>query len=260
MPAGHRIAVIGDVHGNLGAFEAARRTAVDSGCDEIVLLGDLLTYGVDTAAVVAAAAELCARAGVTLLRGNHDAEYLPGEAAPETGHRPAWVQESIDYTRACLPADAFARLPFVDAHRTHGIRFAHANPYGRDDWRYLNTIDEHAHALATLQREGDQVGVFGHTHRARIFTAGPDGPTLAFTPRASLRDAPGSGWILNAGSVGQPRDRPRTVHVLLVDVGSAGREVTFVPFTYDVEAHLRSLERAPLSPPTIRRLVGFHRD
>ncbi|HEX6588849.1 MAG TPA: metallophosphoesterase family protein [Longimicrobiales bacterium] len=260
MAGGHRIAVIGDVHGNAGAFDAAVRTAVASGFDELVLLGDLLTYGVDTAAVVDAAVRLCQRDDVTLLRGNHDAEYLPGQAARETGHRPAWVQESIDFTRGNLPADAFARLPFVDEHVSRGIRFGHANPFGRDDWRYLNTIEDHVAALAELERGGHALGVFGHTHRARLFSSGPDGTGLSFVPQAHLRPGAGVGYIVNAGSVGQPRDRPRTVHVLLIDATTDGYDVRFVPFDYDVAAHIRSLERAPLSPETIRRLVGFHRD
>ena len=255
-----RIAVIGDIHGNDPALDAALRAARNIGYDRLVLLGDLLTYGADTRAVVARVGELCAREPDTvLLRGNHDALYLSEGPRYDEHAMPAWIRESVAHTRASLDADAFDRLPFRDEARFGDVLFAHANPYGPDDWSYLNSEQEHARASDVLRERGFTVGVFGHTHRARVHSArGIERPD----PAASIRGgrSPDSTLILNAGSIGQPRDRPRDTWVLLLEPAAGATLARWTPFTYDVEAHVRALHEAPLSPDTRSRLIGFHED
>ena len=251
--AGERIAVLGDIHGNALALDAALATAERAGFDRLVLLGDLLTYGVDSDRVVERVATIADDPRVVLLRGNHDALYLP-LGGYEPAPRFPWVAESIEYTRLHAPLDRLAQLPFVDALGHGTVFFAHANPFGPGDWRYLNKAEDHEEARVVLQEQGLSVGVFGHTHRACVYLNGkllPAGSTTA--------DGRGT-VILNAGSVGQPRDRPRTTYVLLLDAAASAVQATFLPFTYDEREHVRRIMATSMTEETRVRLASFHLD
>ena len=76
------------------------------------------------------------------------------DSGRDAGELPDWIRESIGYTRAKLPVDEFRSLPFVDEHRSQDILFSHANPFGRDDWTYLNSCEDHERASAELERLG----------------------------------------------------------------------------------------------------------
>lgn len=254
-----RIAVIGDVHGNARALAAALAKAHESGCTEFVLLGDLLTYGLDTAPVVETVERLCAQSRVTLIRGNHDALYLGngGETNAYESKLPAWLRESIAHTRAALPRERFARLPFVDEYETAGLYFAHANPFGLSDWRYLNTDDDHREAIGVLQRRGALAGFFGHTHRPRVVRL--DGQQVVAMPlpatpfTLNVQQAP---YCINAGSIGQPRDAQRRVYIVVLDIAEKVG-VSFAEIGYDVAAFVRELSSSSLTDATRRELLKY---
>lgn len=255
----HRIAVIGDLHANLRALEAALAVVDEQGADEIVFLGDVLSYGVDVEAVTVRIAEVCARGTATLLRGNHDAMYLSAERVHTQAYEerlPAWLRETIAFTRERLPMTVFDALPFTDSRHVAGMLFAHANPFGRDDWRYLNSDSEHAEACAVLRQQELVAGVFGHTHRAKIY-AGALSAFLDIEMPLVLRQTDGP-FVLNAGSIGQPRSCvSHTVHVLFLERGAAGISTHFQPFAYDVSAHVAAVQASDMSSATVEKLVSF---
>lgn len=256
----HRIAVIGDIHANLPALEAALHEVSVCGADEVVFLGDLLSYGVDVAAVTERIAEICRNGRATLLRGNHDAMYLSADRERTVDYEsrlPEWLRETITFTRERLPVAEFNALPFIDAYRCGSIFFSHANPFGRDDWRYLNSEEDHAAACIALRENEFDCGVFGHTHRAKVFAGGP-AAFLDVSASPLLLPPEDGPFVLNAGSIGQPRSSySNIIYVLFISVAKNEITVDFRPINYEAHAHVFALKQSGMSAQTVHKLSSF---
>ncbi|MEO0606267.1 MAG: hypothetical protein AAF211_32865, partial [Myxococcota bacterium] len=154
--------------------------------------------------------------------------------------------------------DWFRSVPFVREAIDNGILLAHANPFG--NWRYVDGDEVYREAARVLARRGLSVGIFGHTHQCRFFTEPPRDRALgrhrlAWGPREA--GAMPEVRVLNAGSIGQPRDRTRTATMLRLKGSGRTGEATLHVVGYDVGRHLDRLRRLPLSPTTLDRLTSF---
>lgn len=257
---GYRFAVIGDIHANGRALEAALDIAKDAGYDELIFLGDILTYGVNVEAVIDRVAAECAK-NAQLLRGNHDALYLSSNSNYVDAYLeklPPWIRESVAFNKKSLPSGGVLSLPFVDSYVKDSIIFSHANPFGRDDWRYINSELDHNEVCDVLQKRGLRCGVFGHTHRARVFSCKPDNDYFvnASVDQIFLEDGC-SPYVINAGSVGQPRNKSKQVFVLFIDIHKERISVCFRELYYDVRSHVEELRSAGFQPETLDKLVSF---
>lgn len=256
-----RVAVLGDIHANMRALRAALKIVDGGGYDQLIMLGDLLTYGVDVAETVELVGERLASGRTTLLRGNHDALYRDLLAGNRTYHSqlPAWIKESVDWTLERLPLDAWRQLFFKDDLVIQRCLFSHANPFGSEKWQYLNTAAEHASAAEALLANGMNVGVFGHTHRAKWYRhfANHGG----FEPNQFGELDCLAVHVLNAGSIGQPRDSANQVAAVLwmtiPDDNIFAPSFKLQPFSWDVAGHMQGLAFSELSPATFARLAAF---
>lgn len=256
-----RVAVLGDIHANISALRAAFKIVDGGGYDRLVLLGDLLTYGVDVAEILELVGERLVGGRTTLLRGNHDALYrdlLLGKY-DYISQLPEWIRESIDWTLERLPLNTWNQLFFEDDLIIQQCLFSHANPFGPERWQYLNTEPEHASAAEALMAKGMHVGVFGHTHRAKWYRHLDNQGCFVSSPFGELDK--GKVHILNAGSIGQPRDKKNPVAAVLwmtisEDHITAPR-FKFEVFSWDLAAHIHGLASGMFSPATFMRLAGF---
>ncbi len=222
------IAVLGDVHANLAAFEAVLEAT--RGVDAYVFLGDYVGYGPQPREVLALARELVAGHRWWSVIGNHDRYALAGEHSwdgvevTSGGEWEAWTSEQLSaQDRAfleALPGALTVELPgtsgaSVTAHVEHNLPGAH---------RYLRPgTPEHEIAPLVSRREAE-LFLFGHSHVVIDRTV------------AGKR-------IINPGSVGQPRDGcPDAAYALWRPAG-----VTFHRLAYDVERTVRALEAMPMS-------------
>ncbi len=152
MTAPTRVAVVSDLHANALAVEAAFRAVDAASADRLVILGDLLTYGCEPAAVLDMVGARLARDSAVLIEGNHDAAYremLHGDESYLDGS-PDWVRDTFRWTAERVDLGAFATLPWQDETVVGDVLFTHANPFGARNWRYLNgdeTTVEAARAL-----------------------------------------------------------------------------------------------------------------
>jgi predicted phosphodiesterase len=201
-----KVAIISDIHGNRQAFEAVLKDIADASVTEVWCLGDLVGYGADPDACVDLArdnTDLC-------LAGNHDLAVAGKISLDEFSRGAAiavrWTQEVIasdnrDYLASLRPSAARA-----------DIGLYHASP--RDEvWEYVLSA-----LLAELcfDTARHRVNLLGHSHVALSFER-PDGhPATGETRRAdSQLDLAIGEWLLNPGSVGQPRDGdPRAAWLL----------------------------------------------
>jgi predicted phosphodiesterase len=235
-----RVAVLSDLHSNARALRAALERIHALGVDRVVVNGDLLTYGIDHGETLELVeAELARGAALTL--GNHDQLYLDLADGNRAYHDalPAWLRESATQTFAAIDPARLRALPWAPEVVIGPVLVAHANPFAPRDWTYLNTPGEVARAEATLIEPGYSLGVFGHTHRARVQR--------------------GRATVCNAGSIGQPRSAERAATFLLLTIPDDGGAVaaSIEPVHYDVDAHVRALRASRLSESTKARLCAF---
>jgi diadenosine tetraphosphatase ApaH/serine/threonine PP2A family protein phosphatase len=238
--------VISDVHANRQAFEAVLDATDRKTVDEIWCLGDVVGYGADPDACTALARERCR----TCLVGNHDLAVLGALDISTFSEAAAiaveWTREnvseaSLEFMRGLEPASSRA-----------GIGLFHASP--RDPiWEYVLSNEQAEAGLEALQ---ERVGLIGHSHVALFFFA-PEGERPSRPEGAQADDGAvlpiGSGrWLLNPGSVGQPRDgdpRAAWLELDLDELTAANHRVD-----YDIEAAAQAIRRAGLPDALADRL------
>jgi predicted phosphodiesterase len=238
-----RVAVVSDVHGNRQAFEAVLDAVEAVVADELWCLGDLVGYGADPDACV----ELARRYATVCLVGNHDLAVrgdIPLEAFSRGAELAArWTIDhiepaSMEYLRALEP------LKLDEA-----VGLYHASP--RDPvWEYV---------LSPLQAElcfdviEHRVACIGHSHVALSYTRGAGRPASGEKRAHGTELQIGENeWLLNPGSVGQPRDGdPRAAWLLLdTDAWTA----TYQRTGYDVAAAAAAIRAARLPDSLADRL------
>lgn len=239
-----RVAVLSDIHANRHAFEAVLGDAASEGIEELWSLGDVVGYGGEPDACVDLARERCA----ICLAGNHDMA-VTGEISTEDFSRGAAI--SAEWTRKVLRAD---NLEFLKGLRPEGVEgdlgLYHASP--RDPvWEYvLSTIL----AEDCLDAAPQRVSLIGHSHVALAFTRA-GGDAVGF-PRGhgDEADLTSGEWLLNPGSVGQPRDGDPRAAWLLLDT-EAGR-ATWRRVEYDVAGAQAAIRTAGL-PDSLAERLGY---
>lgn len=182
-----RLAVFSDVHADLAALELVLEVAARLGAEVYCCVGDLVGYGERPAECVALVRERCA----VVVRGNHDEAVGTGEGIrmlPWRGRRAARRHRRIlsQEDRAWL-----AGLPLVV--EAFGCTFVHATPHRPEAWLRLRGYQA---TQAQFAHFGTDVCFVGHTHVAGVAA---DGPGVAEVRR-------GHRYLINVGSVGQPRD------------------------------------------------------
>ena len=199
-----RIAILSDIHGNLEALEAVLAEVDRLGIDQLYSLGDIVGYGPSPAACV----EIVRRRAAVSLLGNHDAA-VAGLTSLEDFNE--FARSAADWTVARLDdgqIEYLGALPYT--HRAPDLLLVHASPIEPERWHYIHgmaDIEEHFAAFT------ERLCFVGHSHRPGVFAVGADRGVVRRGESESLR--PGLRYLVNAGSVGQPRDRdPRASYVI----------------------------------------------
>lgn len=258
------VLVLSDIHGNAHALRRALDLIASLPHDHLVVLGDLLTYGPDVNEIVDLVAHMQSQMHALLLRGNHDQLYFD----LTTGHLdyysqlPPWIRESVDSTFSQLDVANFTSgLNWQDEATIGRLFLAHANPFGFGDWRYLNSESSQADAANRLAEREFQVGIFGHTHRAKIcISSDVEGSCRFVNQRQLAIDLADetSRVVANAGSVGQPRCEKAESVLLRVTRENTSFRFQFLTIDYDLNSHLHRLRALPISEDAVERLVRYH--
>jgi predicted phosphodiesterase len=215
-----RIAILSDLHSNLEALDAVLAAADDHGCERILVLGDIVGYGADPDAVIARLREHDA----ITIAGNHD-------LAATGGFDVRWFNASaaaaIDWTKDVMTPESAAFLSSLHPTREteHGL-LVHGSV--RDPVaEYLLSADE---AAVSFELAHFPVAFFGHTHLPTVFRRAPDGHVRGWvlSEGEEVPLSPAERYMLNPGSVGQPRDRdPRAAFMVYGDGRAVGHRVEY---------------------------------
>lgn len=201
------VAVLSDIHANRQAFEAVLAATRAAGVDELWCLGDVVGYGGDPEVCVALAQEHCD----VLLGGNHDLAAVGRLSIEDFSPR---ARLSAEWTSAALSDAATAILTPLDslAERA-GIGLYHGSPR-HPVWEYVITA---ALADLCLDSAAERICIVGHSHVAGAFGRQDGQPAVAVRPREGGLDLRIGDWLLNPGSIGQPRDGDPRASWLTVD-------------------------------------------
>jgi diadenosine tetraphosphatase ApaH/serine/threonine PP2A family protein phosphatase len=238
-----RVAVVSDIHGNIHALAAVLQALADDDVGELWCLGDLVGYGPRPNECCAA---VDGRASVCLV-GNHDLLALDG-AAREGEFNPD-AAEAGRWTRSVLDGRSRAFLEKLPSQaEVNGAQLFHGSP--RDPvWDYVLSREGMVEAL---ELTSEPLVLVGHSHVPFAFSAEGE---LAFGPGLAGAEAELAGlrWVLNPGSVGQPRDADPRASYLVLDL--TARRAFFRRVAYDVERTQREIREAGLPETLAARLA-----
>ncbi len=247
-----RALVLSDVHANLEALQACLEKAPS--CDLVINLGDIVGYGASPNETVELSREAC---GV-IIRGNHDkacvgltdvSAFNPVAAMAVEWTHEQLTEENLTWLRS-LPSGPLA-VPGMD-----GVQVVHGSPRDEDEYVLLA-----ADAADSSQGITVPITFFGHTHIQGGFHI-VDRRQRAFRPEFDAVDEdetwetqlqPGGTYLINPGSVGQPRDNDWRAGFAVFD--SDSRRVTFSRVVYDLASAQSRILQARLPQRLADRLA-----
>ena len=238
-----KVAVISDIHANRQALEATLEAVADSDASELWCLGDLVGYGADPDACV----ELTREHAAVCLAGNHDLAVTGGIPLDEFS-RGAML--AAQWTKDVIAPENLAFLEGLEPQsEAEPVGLYHASP--RDPvWEYvLSTLL----ADMCLDVQQHRICLIGHSHVALSFER-HDGELAAGEPRpdGTVLDLGEGEWLLNPGSVGQPRDGDPRAAWMALDLDSL--EATFHRVPYDIDGAAAAIRAARLPDSLAERL------
>lgn len=238
-----KVAVISDIHGNRQAFEAVLEAVAASDASELWCLGDLVGYGADPDMCVALASEHAA----VCLAGNHDLA-VTGEVSLQEFSRGASI--AVQWTREVISA---AHMEFLKGLRPQGqegrVGLYHASP--RDPvWEYVLSA---LLAELCLNEQSHRLCLIGHSHVPLSFVRHEGELTTGEPRREGVQlDISGGEWLLNPGSVGQPRDGDPRASWMLLDLDDL--TASFRRTDYDIAGAAAAIRAARLPDSLAERL------
>jgi diadenosine tetraphosphatase ApaH/serine/threonine PP2A family protein phosphatase len=204
-----RYAILSDIHANLEALRAVLDDASTHGARVVLCLGDTVGYGADPLACID---RLHERAGA-MVAGNHEYGAL-GRLDLEWFNPVA--REAALWTQSQLDADHGGYLAALPVSTTvEDATLVHASPCHPEEWDYLISATDGFEVFGDFET---RLCFVGHSHRPGVWSLGSTGPryTAASAPsRSRVKIEDGRRYLVNVGSVGQPRDRdPRAAYAI----------------------------------------------
>ncbi|HVN47837.1 MAG TPA: metallophosphoesterase family protein [Bacteroidota bacterium] len=220
-----RIAVISDIHSNLEALTAALHIIDGQTVDDIVCLGDIVGYGANPNECLSLVRQRCR----FILQGNHEAAVINiafSESFTELARTAAlWTRNQLTENHLQF----LGTLPLTVSYEH--LFFVHASPNDPSSWEYLvNEWD----AILALQSFSEPICFIGHTHVPGIFSIDGQKHSIAHGQR----------YLINVGSIGQPRDRNPQLSFGIFD--SATWTYQNFRASYDIETASKKIIAAQL--------------
>jgi diadenosine tetraphosphatase ApaH/serine/threonine PP2A family protein phosphatase len=241
-----RLGIFSDVHANLEALQAVLQAYQALAIDRYVCLGDIVGYGANPNECCKLVRDLTE----VVVMGNHDAACC-GRLGSDW-FNPA-ARAAVEAHQRMLEAahEAWlAQLPY--RIETADLLFCHGSPYRQEEFPYI--VDETDIEVIADQVPGRHALIFvGHTHRGTAFIF-QERPTLRVweDPRQVLKILPSHRYVLNVGSVGQPRDGDWRASYAIFDTEARTFELRRTE--YDVDTAGKKIEHLGLPISLSERL------
>ncbi len=242
-----RIAILSDIHGNLAALESVLTVVDTQQVEQILCCGDITGYGPYPAQCI----HLLQDVDACIVQGNHDAaaaDMLNPNSFSAAG------KLAVEWTATTISAKQrawLAELPLI-VRTDHYVLF-HGSL--RDPlWEYITTPLT-AYAVF-MELEGD-VAFFGHSHLPGAFIFRKEQATVSYQPGGEerLKLEKKMQYLINPGSVGQPRDSDSRAAFAIAELTKNEKWVQFHRIDYDIEQTRRAIIAAHLPQSNADRLL-----
>ncbi len=243
-----RYLVLTDIHANLEALEACLADARDRHCDQTLVLGDLVGYGPDPNTVVE---RVQALNPVAIVRGNHDKVACGLEQAEGFN---SVAKSAAKWTLDVLTPEHrewLAALPEGPIDVDDTVQICHGSPFDEDAY-----IFDELDAVRALKVATRPLCLFGHTHYPVTFELSDESfqsVGSAASPQMVVEMRRDCKYLVNPGSVGQPRDGDPRAAYAIVDTTRQCVELYRIP--YAVEDAQTKVTRAGLPDVLAQRLA-----
>ena len=228
-----RIAIISDIHSNLEALMKAMEIIDRQSIDEITCLGDIVGYGANPNECI----ELIRQRCNIVIKGNHEDAVIDVTVADDFTES---ARSAILWTRQQITEENLGYLRSLPlTYRRSEMVLVHSSPCEPQEWNYIFEEDTAARAFRCFS---EPLCFIGHTHIPMMFS--PNGHASVITN--------GERYLINVGSVGQPRDRNKDLSFGIFDTRSWTYENIRSP--YDMETAAGKILKTALPPRLGRRL------
>ncbi len=186
--------IITDIHGNLEALESVLSALSEEGVDKYICCGDIVGYGADPGECIRLVRERTSQ----IVAGNHD--HAAVELIDTKNFNPT-AQDAVRWTQEQLTQEEtefLANLPMSLV--TDGLFIVHATPFQPEKWEYIRTTYD---AFRSFKAFAESLCFVGHSHTPVTFISNK---SLRFSFDEETEIKEGHRYIMNVGSVGQPRD------------------------------------------------------
>ncbi len=229
-----KYAIISDIHSNLEALTKALTVIDDKKVDEIICLGDIVGYGANPNECVDIVRSHCS----IVVLGNHDAAALDTSQAHDFN---AIARKAVFWTAEQLTEESksfLLSLPMVA--RKERILFVHSSPDSPEAWDYIIDSDDADSALSHFQ---EKICFIGHTHVPGIYSKRGRVKSISLDEQ----------FIVNVGSIGQPRDGNPKLAFGIFD--STMWEFELIRSQYDIQKAAEKIYAAKLPEELGNRLM-----
>lgn len=236
-----RIALFGDIHANLEAFQAVLKDAEEQHCTDYICLGDIVGYNANPSECL----EIVREMDCPVVRGNHD-EDAGGHHSLDSMNPIA--AQALEWTREQLSDEQREFLRKIRMVRqVQNFTVVHSTLDQPQSWNYVtNKFD----AMANFSYQFTNLCFHGHTHVPRVFVRDS---RVTEVPAESLTLEPGMKYFVNTGSVGQPRDGDWRACYCIYDIPSA--TIVYRRVEYDLATTQSKILDAGLPPMLAERLA-----
>ncbi len=238
-----RYALLGDIHGNTEALEVILGSLGEQKVDKIVCLGDVVGYGAEPAACL----ERIRGLGCDCIAGNHDWAAV-GKLSIDCFN--AYAKAAALWTREQLTQeqkDWLSALPLSLTYEHCAV--AHGTFHQPEAFNYIQTVFDAQQSFEALKRLGARLGFLGHSH-VPVGFFDTDPITYTLDPEIPIDEE--LAIIVNAGSVGQPRDENNKASYAVYD--SDAKAVSIIRLDYDIDAAANKIRAAGLPEILAARL------
>ena len=239
-----KIGIFSDVHGNLEALEKVLAEMAREGVERYWCLGDVVGYGANPNECVARVREVAEKVVI----GNHDAACVGAE---EITHFNPRAQEAVRWTQGQLTpenADWLKRLPLTES--VDGDLLVHGSPYEPALWYYIHSRMRMSEMVEGFRATEARCAFVGHSHQPLILVKRGE-EFFRFLGYELTMEA-GSRYLVNVGSVGQPRDGDPKASYVIYDPDAGA--VRIMRAAYDVLTAQQKIRSADLPPILADRL------
>lgn len=239
-----RVGIISDIHGNYHALEAVLAELDHEELDAIICCGDVVGYG----GMPNECVETVRERKIPCIVGNHDHAAL---MLTDISNFNDIARAAVLWTKKVLKeenAEFLRQLPLTIRDSTNGVYYVHSSPKEPGEWHYVLTMGE---ARTNFNYFNETVCFIGHSHQPFIIENHGGELTCPNRPEIELRE--GCRYLVNVGSVGQPRDHNPKACFAILDLEARSLEIRRCD--YDLAAAQKAIMAAGLPRELSERLA-----